>query len=160
VLGALWLAFLLPRLWRRDAEGAMLTTAAAMVCTAVWVAVNLDVLQAERPSREFAQYITAHAEPGDGAGRYAVGLHSLSFYGRRPFSVPRSAAEVRQQCRAAAQTWIVMPEERLADVGGDPGLEAEVALRRTYVQVSAGGLLGGQPLERVLLLVRAGPRHD
>jgi hypothetical protein len=67
---------------------------------------------------------------------------------------------VRQQCRAAAQTWIVMPEDRFPDVGGDPGLQAEVALRRTYVQVSSGGLLGGQPLERVLLLVRARPRHD
>jgi 4-amino-4-deoxy-L-arabinose transferase-like glycosyltransferase len=159
LLGAVWLCLLLPRLRRHDARGAVHITAGVMVGGLLWTTMHLDLLQAERPAREFAQYIEAHGNEGDLTGRYLVGMYSLCFYGHRPCFSAHDAQSLRQQCLRAPQSWIAMPAERLADVADAPGLQAEVALQREYLQVSSAALLGQKPLTRPLLLVRVTPRQ-
>ncbi len=152
-----WAAALLVALRRERARTAVLWTGIALACLGVWIAVNLRQMQSARPAREFAEYVARHAEKDDRAGRYWVGLQSLTFYGRRPFFSLRDADALRRVCRDSRRTWIVLPEELLGDLSSDPGLTVEVVLRRPYLQVSTRALRGRKPLERTLVLAKVTP---
>ena len=129
-------------------------TGIALAGLGVWIAVNLKQMQSARPAREFAEHVAQHAGEGDRAGRYWVGLQSLTFYGRRRFFSLRDADALRRVCRESPRTWIVLPEELLGDLSSDPALKVEVVLRRRYLQVSTRALRGRKPLERRLVLAK------
>jgi len=154
----LWAVALFPAARRRRIGRGAWITAAGAWAFAFWVFLNLGVLQPYRPARPFAERIAAEAAPGDTAGRFGLGLQSLTFYGHRPFFAERDPEELRERCREAPRAFVVMPQDDLPILLEDPSLEVEVLAARPLLQVSLPGLRGKKPLERMLVLVRV--THD
>jgi len=138
---------------RQVVRGAVVTAAAGWLFS-IWVLLHMDALEPYRPARALASRVAAEAAPGDVSGRFDLGLQSLTFYGRRPFFSERDPEGLRDRCRAATRTFVVMPKESLPVLTLDPSLRVEVLDSRPYLQMSLPGLLGRKPWERTVVLVR------
>lgn len=159
-LALLWTAAVSAAWRRRDAVLGCAASAALLTLAQAWFALHLDLVDPYRPARFFAERIAREAKPLDVAGRYDVGLQSLTFYARRPFFSLRDPAALAARARQGPRTWVVMPAEDLPLLQGDPALAAEVKAERPYLQLSLPALLGRRPMTRGLVLVLVAPRAD